>query len=170
MTKSVVGRVRYNKEAVYVMFLTTTKKVDLKRKMRQMRPVPPVWHGGETCRNYVPRELAAATHVFVRVGAHRGPLQSPYQGPFKVIARQAKFYKLDLGTRQDSVSIDRLKPAFFEEANHAIVPRRKARTSQVRSPARPTHSGGSNGSVPVVTSSGRLVRLPVRYGIEWHWL
>ena len=137
--------------------------VDLRRKMR---PVPPVWHGGETRRNYVPRELAAATHVFVRVGAHRGPLQSPYQGPFKVIDRQAKFYKLDLGTRQDSVSIDRLKPAFFEEANHAIVPQRKARTSQVRLPARPTHSGGSNGSVPVVTSSGRLVRLPVRYGIE----
>ena len=120
----------------------------------------------ERHRNDVPRELAAATHVFVRVGAHRCPLQSPYQGPFKVIDRQAKFYKLDLGTRQDSVSIDRLKPAFFEEANHAIVPRRKARTSQVRSPARPTHLGGSSGSVPVVTSSGRLVRLPVRYGIE----
>ena len=55
--------------------------VDLMQKMRQMRPVPPVWHGGETRRNYVQRELAAATHVFVRVGAHRGPLQSPYQGP-----------------------------------------------------------------------------------------
>ena len=60
--------------------------VDLRRKMRQMRPVPPVWHGGETRRNYVPRALAAATLVFVRVGTHRGPLQSPYQGPFKVIA------------------------------------------------------------------------------------
>ena len=140
--------------------------VDLRRKMRQMRPVPPVWHGGETRRNYVSRELAASTHVFVRVGAHRGPLQSPYREPFKVIDRQEKFYNLDLGTRQDSVSIDRLKPAFFEEANHAIVPRRPARTSQVRSPARPTHLGGANGSVLVVTSSGRLVRLPVRYGIE----
>ena len=140
--------------------------VDLRQKMRQMRPVPPVWHGGETHRNYVPGELAAATHVFVRVVAHRGPLQSPYQWPFKVIDRQAKFYKLDLDTRLDSVSIDRLKPAFFEEANHAIVPRPKSRTSQVRSPARPTHLGGSNGSVPVVTSSGRLVRLPVRYSIE----
>ena len=103
--------------------------VDLRQNMRQMRPVPPVWHGGATRLNYVPRELAAASHVFVRVGAHRGPLQSPYQGPFKVIDRQAKLYKLDLGTRQDSVSSDRLKPAFFEESNHAIVPRRKARTS-----------------------------------------
>ena len=73
--------------------------VDLRQKMRQMRPMPPAWHGGETRRKYVPQELSAATHVFVRVGAHRGPLQSPYQGPFKVIKRHGKYYKLDLGTR-----------------------------------------------------------------------
>ena len=110
--------------------------VDLRRKMRQMRPVPPVWHGGKTRRNYVPRELAAATHVFVRVGAHRGPLQSPYQGPFKVIDRQAKLYKLDLGTRQDSVSIDRLKPAFFEEANHAQLVHQSEVARATNSPGR----------------------------------
>ena len=114
----------------------------------------------------MPRELAAATRVIVRVGAHRGPLQSPYQGPFKVLDRQGKFYKVDLGTLQDTVSIDRLKPAFLEEATHAIVPRCASRTSQVKLPARPTHSGGAYGEVvPVVTSSGRLVRMPVRYGI-----
>ena len=37
--------------------------VDLRQKMRQMRPVPPAWHGGETRREYVPRELSAATHT-----------------------------------------------------------------------------------------------------------
>ena len=64
------------------------------------------------------------------------------------------------------MSIDRLKPAFLKEATHAIVPRRSTLTSQVRSPARPTHSGGAIGKVgPVVTSSGMLVILPVRYGI-----
>ena len=105
--------------------------IDLRQKMRL---VPPVWHGGEARRKYVPRELAAATHVFVRVGAQRGPLQSPYQGPFKVIDRQCKFYKLDLGTRQDTVSIDRLKPAFLEEATDAIEPRCPAGAAEVRSP------------------------------------
>ena len=54
--------------------------VDLMQKMRQMRPVPPVWHGGEARRNYVPRELAAATHVFVRA---RDPLQSLIRGRLK---------------------------------------------------------------------------------------
>ena len=98
-------------------------EVDLRQTMRQMRPVPAVWHGGGTRRDYVPRELAAATHVFARIGAHKGPLQSHYQGPFKVTDMQGKFYKLDLGTRHHTVSIDRLKPAFVEEAAHAIVPR-----------------------------------------------
>ncbi len=140
--------------------------VDLRQKMRHMRPVPPVWHGGEARRNYVPLELAAATHVFVRVGAQRGPLQSPYQGPFKVIDMQGKFCKLDLGTWQDTVSIDRLKPAFLEEATDAIEPRCPAHAAEVRSPTRPNHPRGANAEVvPVVTSSGRLVRLPVHYGI-----
>ena len=114
----------------------------------------------------MPRELAAATHVFVQVGTHRGQLQSPYQVPFKVIDKQGKFYKLDLGTRQDTVSIDRLKPAFLEEATDAIEPRRPAHAAEVKSPTRPNHLGGANAEVvPVVTSSGRLVRLVVRYGI-----
>ena len=103
---------------------------------------------------------------FERAGAHSGPLQSPYQRPFKVIDRQSKFHKLDLGTRQDTVSIDRLKPAFLEEATDAIEPRRPARAAEVWSPTRPNHPGGANAEVnPVVNASGRLVRMPVRYGI-----
>ena len=38
--------------------------VDVRQKMRQVRPVLLVWHGGDACRNNVARELAAATHVF----------------------------------------------------------------------------------------------------------
>ena len=107
----------------------------------------------------MPRQLTTAAPVFVRVGAHRGPLQSPCQGPFKVVDWQGKFYKLDLGTRQDTVSIRRLKSAFLEEATHAIEPRRPSRAAEQRSPTRPTHTGGAKGEVvPVVTSFGRLVR------------
>ena len=71
---------------------------DLRQRIRQLRPIAPDWHGGQTRRNYVPCELSTATHVFVRVDAHRRPLQAPYQGPFKVVERHEKFYKLDLGT------------------------------------------------------------------------
>ena len=75
--------------------------------------------------------------MFLCESERTGPLQSPYQGPFKVIDRQGKLYKLDLGTRQDTVSIDRLKPAFLEEATDANEPRRPAHTAEVRSPTRP---------------------------------
>ena len=60
---------------------------DLRQRIRQLRPIAPDWYGGQTRRNYVPRELSTATHVFVRVDAHRRPLQAPYQGPFKVVER-----------------------------------------------------------------------------------
>uniref|UniRef100_A0A1I8IHF5 PIK helical domain-containing protein n=1 Tax=Macrostomum lignano TaxID=282301 RepID=A0A1I8IHF5_9PLAT len=38
-------------------------------------------------------------------------IQRPYFGPFKVLERGAKTFRLDLGTRQDQVAVDRLKPA-----------------------------------------------------------
>ena len=113
---------------------------DLRQKIRLLRPIPPVWHGGESRRSYVSQELSSATHVFVRVGARTTPLQSPYQGPFKVLERREKYFKLDLGNRHDMVSLDRIKPAFMD-ATDTIEP------------------------VPLVTSSGRLVRLPARYRV-----
>ena len=99
-----------------------------------------MWHGGESRRSYVSQELSSATHVFVRVGARKTPLQSPYQGPFKVLERREKYFKLDLGNRHDMVSLDIIKPAFMD-ATDTIEP------------------------VPLVTSSGRLVRLPARYRV-----
>ena len=44
--------------------------------MRQMRPVLQSWHGGEARRNYVPREVATATYVFVQTRA-QNELQIP---------------------------------------------------------------------------------------------
>ena len=70
--------------------------VELRRKIRQVRPVTPAWHGGEARRSFVLQELSTATHVFVRRGAHGTPLQPPYQGPFKILERHAKLFKLDL--------------------------------------------------------------------------
>jgi len=49
--------------------------------------------------------------VFVRHDALRSPLQPPYDGPYRVLERKDKCYVLDLAGRQDTVSIDLLKPA-----------------------------------------------------------
>ena len=39
------------------------------------------------------------------------PLQSPYEGPFRVINRTPKHFE---GDKIDNVSIDRLKPAYVD--------------------------------------------------------
>ena len=49
---------------------------DLRQKIRLLRPIPPVLHGGQLRRSYLSQELSA-THVFVRVGARKTQLQSP---------------------------------------------------------------------------------------------
>ena len=94
---------------------------DLRQKIRVLRPISPVWYGGESRRSYVSQELSSATHVFVLVGPRETPLQSPYQGPFKVLERREKYFKLDPGNRHDMVSLDRIKPA-FTDATDAIEP------------------------------------------------
>ena len=144
--------------------------VDLRQRMQQVRPVPPVWHGEESRRSFVHTDLPTATHVFVRVGAHKSPLQALYKGPFKVLERHSKYFKLDLGNREDTVSIDRLKPAFMDEPLLAApMVRAGTRSDQTREPTyeavipHPMVSDTETETNPVVTASGRLVKLPTRY-------
>ena len=64
-------------------------------------------------KTYTPPDLQTASHVFIRVDAHKPPLTPPYTGPFKVLQRKDKAYKLDIRGTTDWVSIDRLKPAYL---------------------------------------------------------
>ena len=87
---------------------------DLRQKVRLLRLIPPLLHGGESRRCYASQELSSATHIFVRVRPRKTPLQSPYQESFKVLERRKKYFKLDLGNQHDMVSLDRIKPAFMD--------------------------------------------------------
>ena len=40
-----------------------------------------------------------------------GGFHRAYKGPFRVVSKHAKFFSLDLGSRIDTVSVDRLKAA-----------------------------------------------------------
>ena len=53
--------------------------------------------------------LPETTYVYVRNNSHRHPLQLIYQGPFKVINKNPKYFKLDLRRGIDKISIDYLK-------------------------------------------------------------
>lgn len=61
---------------------------NLKATMQGLRAVPPC--ESSTRIVHVPYDLFTQTHVFVRHDASRKPLQSPYDGPYKVISRTKK--------------------------------------------------------------------------------
>ena len=84
----------------------------LKYYMSKLRATPPRVHRSR--RTYVSDSLNSASHVFIRQDTVRGSLQRPYEGPFKVLQRTAKYFVVDVNGRSDTVSIDRLKPAFME--------------------------------------------------------
>ncbi|CAI9718579.1 Hypothetical predicted protein [Octopus vulgaris] len=81
------------------------------RQRGQLRPVPMSSHG--TPRESVSNDLRTANFVFVRRDTRRRPLQSPYDGPYQVIHPGDKTFQLLIGG-QDTVSVDRLKPAHLD--------------------------------------------------------
>ncbi len=57
-----------------------------------------------------PAHLAKAEYVYVRIGGQQKPLAAPYAGPFLVLSKGAKTFTIQVGQRQEIVSVDRLKP------------------------------------------------------------
>ena len=64
-----------------------------------------------------PKGLSSASFVFVRRGAPGPPLSPLYDSPYQVLASGPKFFTLQVGDRQDTVSVDRLKPCLATEVN-----------------------------------------------------
>ena len=57
--------------------------------------------------------------MFVGDDASKPPLSLLYRGPYLVLRRCEKFFVLQIGDKQDSVSVDRLKPVF---SSTTVVP------------------------------------------------
>lgn len=80
------------------------------RLTRNMQKIGPITSRPCTRDSYMDPHLTSCTHVFVRNETKRG-LNPVYNGPFEVISRSNKFYKVRLHNREDTISIDRLKAA-----------------------------------------------------------
>ena len=59
--------------------------------------------------NTPPPHLAKADFVYVRVGGQQRPLAAPYAGPFLVMEKGAKVFKVQIGHNVEAISVDRLK-------------------------------------------------------------
>ena len=86
----------------------TTYVKELNPLMSSLKAPPTSYH---TQRDtYVEKAFATCDHVFVR-DETSGGFHRAYKGPFCVVSKHAKFFTLDLSSRIDTVSVDRLKAA-----------------------------------------------------------
>ena len=77
-----------------------------------VRPYPP---------HQLPPALLGADFVFVREDAFVPSLAPLYRGPYLVLEQRDKFFRLQLGSRTDVVSVDKLKSAFFKDPISAAL-------------------------------------------------
>ena len=135
----------------------------LRAAMLDSRPLLPVRRGPYN-PGHVPAALARTSHVFLRVDAVRRPLTPPYVGPFPVVERGPKTFRIFKSGKEQIVSVDRLKPAFLSHDSLPLpsgsvpapvvpVPPAVPRSPALVPPAPPD----------TITISGRRVRPPLRY-------
>lgn len=142
----------------------TSYVTQLRSTMRQLKPVPPRKQSTRTPSVYIPNDLLSSSHVFVRFDGVRTSLQPPYDGPFKVLKRSEKYYTLDINGRKDTVSLDRLKPAYLEESSDPAAVQPSTPPQSNDSPPTPAPT---NDPPPAqrTTRSGRHVRWPQRLNL-----
>lgn len=118
-----------------------------------IQPVPTSHHSVK--KVFVYQNLSTCSHVFLREDALRSALQPAYTGPYEVIERDDKVFKIRVKGKTVKVSADRLKPAYIlsqppNDANKQTTP-----TIPPPSPLpEPTLK---------TTRSGRTVHFPTRY-------
>jgi hypothetical protein len=63
---------------------------------------------------FVPEDLKTSKKVYVRVDRVRKPAEAPYKGPYEVVKRAKKYFVVRFPSgKKDTISIDRLKPAYL---------------------------------------------------------
>ena len=129
------------------------------------------WHT-MTSRAQIPAVLRSAEYVFVRHGARRAPLTRPYDGPFRVIERGEKFFKVKVGTKEQVITVDRLKPAFvFADPAPPSTTPEEIKTTVLKTGTRKSLNPAAEvfipSSEPATRSRfGRTCRPPERLGVR----
>jgi len=84
---------------------------ELRQAMAGFQPVKPAHNiaSGARAPTQLPAALLSATYVLVRRDGHVPPLTPLYDGPYKVLQRSLRTFRLQIGNKQDTVSTSRLK-------------------------------------------------------------
>ena len=133
---------------------TTTFVQNLKQKMNDLVFTPT---RTQTKDIYTPKNLHDCKYVFIRNDAVKKPLCPTYSGPFQVVERHPKYFKLTIKGKHDTVSIDRLKPAYLD------LPITKSTIEHF------TNTTNTTASKPSSTQTNTPTKSTTRSGRKVHW-
>lgn len=126
----------------------------LRKFAYNLTPVPASRHTSNR-RVFVYKDLKTASHVLLRDDTSHPPLQPAYTGPYEVVERGDKVFKLKVNGKCVTVSIDRIKPAYIlADSTNIPIPITQFQT--------PPDTGNSDKTIKK-TKSGRTVRVPDFY-------
>lgn len=122
--------------------------------------------GHDDIKGFLQPNIKTATHVYIRNDAVKSPLQQPYEGPYEVLERSEKYFKVKLHNRAAKISIDRLKTAFLhkdDSSKSTATTLPGTDDPQQHPPPSPMKTRTSKQQPSWTTRSGRRVRIPNRY-------
>ena len=117
------------------------KLINFMRNVTLFKPCP-IKHNNQQSLS----GLDTCSHVWIRINATRLSLQPFYKGPYLVIERYEKYFKLLIDNKIDSVSKDRIKPAKFLPIEYDTVFAQlvESHSNQPETPL-PTNNGNNSG-------------------------
>ena len=89
---------------------------ELSSAMANQRFVENPWHDKKKSRTRVPDDLWTAKRILVRADKVQPSLAPKYTGPYRVLHRLRKCFRVQLDNKTDTVSNDRLRPFYEDEA------------------------------------------------------
>jgi hypothetical protein len=105
-------------------------------------------------------QLAAAEYVYIRRSGVAGLLQPQYEGPFRVLQRGSKVFRVQVGDREEDISVDRLKPHLGATPAAVAEPPRRGRAARdgwLIHPPSPLVGGGLGGGHVAARKSGKRI-------------
>ncbi|VDO88340.1 unnamed protein product [Schistosoma mattheei] len=102
----------------FINLNTNSQKLNLENYVDQLRDhmskIKPNNTREQLRAVYIPKDLGNCTHVWIRCDKIKAPLSPPFEDPFKVVSRKSKYFIIERHGNIDSVSTDRLKPAYLD--------------------------------------------------------
>ena len=111
----------------------------------------------------LPEDLLLSRFVLVRRDAVQPPLSPLYDGPYLVLERSLHFFKVQIGSRIETVSTHRLKPCHTPEDAQAAEPPRRGRPPNAAEPPKVVRHTLSGSRQPKKKTPPRLLCQPGRY-------